>query len=174
MSCPKNGSDCAGWPSRDDGDPVGSLSTITFHVPGPPQGKLRARVARRGQYGDQIHLTTPKKTVGYEDFIGWSARGAMRNRLRVEWPVHVQLAIVQPIPASWPKKKRELALKGEIWPTSRPDIDNIIKAFLDGLNGVAWVDDVQVVSINATKRYGAMPGVWVTVSPVTPVKIPAE
>ena len=37
----------------------------------------------------------------------------------------------------------------------RRDIDNMIKALLDGLNGVAWVDDAQVTQVLAEKHYVA-------------------
>lgn len=37
--------------------------------------------------------------------------------------------------------------------TKKPDIDNLIKFVLDALNGHLYVDDSQVVSISATKRY---------------------
>ena len=33
-----------------------------------------------------------------------------------------------------------------------PDIDNALKAIMDGLNGVAWRDDRQVVSASAERR----------------------
>jgi len=33
----------------------------------------------------------------------------------------------------------------------RSDIDNLIKTVLDGLNGVAWEDDTQVVKVEAVK-----------------------
>lgn len=33
----------------------------------------------------------------------------------------------------------------------KPDIDNILKALLDGLNGVAYLDDKQVIAINISK-----------------------
>lgn len=33
----------------------------------------------------------------------------------------------------------------------RADIDNLIKTVLDGLNGVAWEDDTQVVKVEAVK-----------------------
>lgn len=33
----------------------------------------------------------------------------------------------------------------------RGDLDNYVKTVLDGLNGVAWVDDSQVVKITAVK-----------------------
>ena len=35
--------------------------------------------------------------------------------------------------------------------TLRGDIDNYVKTILDGLNGVAWKDDSQVVKITAVK-----------------------
>ena len=33
----------------------------------------------------------------------------------------------------------------------KPDVDNICKLILDALNGVAWHDDTQVISIEAFK-----------------------
>lgn len=36
--------------------------------------------------------------------------------------------------------------------TLKPDVDNVIKAVLDGLNGVAFVDDKQVVFVSCKKN----------------------
>ncbi len=36
---------------------------------------------------------------------------------------------------------------------TRPDIDNLIKSVLDGLNGVAYQDDGQIVMLHAQKEY---------------------
>jgi len=36
----------------------------------------------------------------------------------------------------------------------RPDLDNMAKAVLDSLNGVAWVDDSQVSRLVVEKSYG--------------------
>jgi Holliday junction resolvase RusA-like endonuclease len=36
----------------------------------------------------------------------------------------------------------------------RPDIDNLEKAVLDALNGVAWKDDTQVARVVKEKTYG--------------------
>jgi Holliday junction resolvase RusA-like endonuclease len=38
-----------------------------------------------------------------------------------------------------------------IYKGQTPDIDNLIKAILDGLNGIAWQDDTQVVKIIAER-----------------------
>jgi Holliday junction resolvase RusA-like endonuclease len=45
--------------------------------------------------------------------------------------------------------------RGEIQHTKKPDLDNLIKFVKDCLNGVCWVDDSQVVKIDAIKQYGS-------------------
>ena len=42
---------------------------------------------------------------------------------------------------------------------STPDVDNVAKFYLDALNGKAFVDDRQIVRLEATKRYGEMDAV---------------
>ena len=54
-------------------------------------------------------------------------------------------------------------LSGEILPTKKPDIDNILKVVADALNGVAYLDDVQVIEVNADKTYSEEEGLLVTV-----------
>lgn len=81
----------------------------------------------------------------------------------LEGAVFVTLDIRVQIPASWSKKKQELARFGGYWPASKPDIDNIEKAIFDGMNGVVWKDDVQVVKVTKQKRYSDQPGVEVHV-----------
>ena len=67
------------------------------------------------------------------------------------------LAVYQ-IPKSWPKARREAARVGDVLP-KKPDIDNVIKIVLDGLNGAAFVDDSQVHMVSAEKAYGDEPRV---------------
>lgn len=38
-------------------------------------------------------------------------------------------------------------------PTRKPDIDNLVKAVLDALRGIAWTDDCQVVTLTTSKRW---------------------
>ena len=46
----------------------------------------------------------------------------------------------------------------------RVDIDNLVKAVFDGLNGKAYHDDGQIVALHATKAIGKNePGVWISV-----------
>ena len=48
---------------------------------------------------------------------------------------------------------------GLISPTKKPDLDNIAKAILDSLNGIAYKDDSQIVSLLISKKYSDRPRV---------------
>ncbi len=48
-------------------------------------------------------------------------------------------------------------------PITRPDLDNLVKAVKDALNGVLWRDDSQVIELEAKKIYGNPPGVEIEV-----------
>ena len=50
------------------------------------------------------------------------------------------------------KSERNEIDSGKSMPkTTKPDIDNLTKAILDALNGIAWNDDAQVSEIKAKK-----------------------
>lgn len=133
---------------------------VKFTVPGQPVGKGRPRV---GKVGGFSRLYTPEKTVSYESLVGYSAAQAMAGQPLIDAAVFVTLDIRVQIPASWSKKKQELARCGACWPSTKPDIDNVEKALFDGMNGVVWKDDVQVVKVTKQKRYSDQPGVEVHV-----------
>lgn len=57
------------------------------------------------------------------------------------------------------KKWKLLVLVGGLYFIKKFDMDNVIKVIYDGLNGVVWKDDVQVVKVMVGKCYGEMLGV---------------
>ena len=111
-------------------------------------------------------MFTPAKTVGYEGLVALAAQQAMRGAPLIEGPVLAQLRIDVQIPASWSGKKQRAAEAGQLAPTSKPDIDNVVKAIFDAINGVVWKDDVQVVALTVKKRYSLVPGVAVRIDPL--------
>lgn len=124
----------------------GDKLNILFEVPGKPQGKARARTTRYGTY-------TPEKTVLYENLIKVCYRQATREY--TEEPLHMTIeAVFEPV-KSTSKVRRKKMLEGEIKPSKKPDIDNIAKVVLDALNGVAYKDDTQVISLEVIKTYGS-------------------
>ncbi|WP_175829702.1 RusA family crossover junction endodeoxyribonuclease [Burkholderia cepacia] len=58
-------------------------------------------------------------------------------------------------------KRQGEAATGAIGVTKKPDSDNVVKALKDGMNGVVYVDDGQVVDLWVAKRYAVVPGVRV-------------
>lgn len=51
-------------------------------------------------------------------------------------------------------------------PTMRPDLDNCLKSVLDGLNGVAYKDDCQVLEIYTGKKFAVSDSIEITVSEI--------
>jgi Holliday junction resolvase RusA-like endonuclease len=136
---------------------------VTITVAGDPQGKGRARAFRRGNF---IGHYTPEKTRTYEGIIRSLAMDAMTGRVPIETPVEIELSIIFGVPASWSRKKRALALAGEVKPAKKPDADNVIKAFTDAMNGVVYRDDVQIVRGRFHKSYGPAALVCATIREV--------
>lgn len=99
---------------------------------------------------------TPADTRKYQSALRYAAQEAMNGRPPLEGPLSVSIVAAFPVPQSWSKKKRQAALANHIFPTSRPDIDNIAKQ-CDGLNEVVWKDDKQIVDAQVSKRYSDRP-----------------
>lgn len=140
-----------------------SPDEIRFTVPGEPQGKGRARV---GTVAGKARMFTPAKTVAYEGVIALAAQEAMDGAEPYQGPVMVEVVMHCPIRPSWSKKKQTLALAGDIYPTSKPDADNCLKAVCDALNGIAWRDDTQATDIHIKKRFSLTPRVEVILTPL--------
>jgi Holliday junction resolvase RusA-like endonuclease len=137
---------------------------IEFTVPGAPQGKGRAKIVKIGGFS---RMATPAKTVAYEGLVAYTAQQAMHQRTLFDGAVSMMARLDCAIPASWSKKKRDQALAGVIRPTTTPDLDNCIKALCDGMNGVVWRDDSQVVSLNVIKRYAMTPCAHVQIEAIS-------
>jgi len=122
---------------------------ITLTIPGEPVAKGRPRFFNN-------HAITPQKTVNYETLIKELFSINYPRHIPSERPLVLLLRAYFTIPQSWSKKKINAALAEELRPTKKPDIDNIIKC-IDALNGMAFKDDSQIISVNAGKWYSDRP-----------------
>lgn len=131
-------------------------------IEGKPEPQLRPRATRMG---NSIRLYDPKKTADYKKYIKLVA-----SRQWTEEPLQGALAvdidIYRQIPKSTSKKRRKAKNNKEIRPIVKPDVDNYTKMILDGLNGITWKDDSQVVNLSANKYYSDNPRVEVTVKEI--------
>lgn len=134
------------------------IGPITITLVGEPRGKGRPRFGNGRTYTDV-------KTRRYEDVLRLAAQSQMGCRPPLDGPVIVDVEARMPVPASWSRKKQVAALAGEIAPTSKPDIDNIIKS-LDALNKVVFRDDKQIVRATVRKIYHEQPALIIRISEV--------
>lgn len=134
---------------------------IQFTVLGNPVGKSRPKFST---FNGHAVAYTPAKTVSYENLVKLSFQQQCNCK---PYDKDVQLAakIIAyfPIPKSVSKKARQKMIDKEIKHTKRPDVDNLIKAILDALNGIAYYDDSQICEIMCGKYYGEEPKVQVQI-----------
>jgi Holliday junction resolvase RusA-like endonuclease len=132
---------------------------ITIVIGGEAVAKGRPRMTRRG------FAYTPAATRKYEAHGRLAAQQAMDGRPPIDVPVRAEITVDLPVPMSWSGKRQDAALRGEISPTSRPDVDNYVKAALDAINAIVVSDDSLVVELRAIKQFGAVPKLVVTIVP---------
>jgi len=133
-------------------EPAGEIALV---IPGKAVPKERPRTVRDAN-GD-VRTFTPGRTTRYSKTISTVGQSAMRGYGPFSGPVACVMTFVFPVPRSWSAERREKALAGAILPTIRPDLDNVAKTILDGLNGIVFYDDAQITTKTVSKVYGATP-----------------
>ena len=125
-------------------------------IPGQPVPKGRPRFYMRGKH---LKVHTDAKTKAFENKVAMiigtdpALRGQPRPLCGVRSPVRVDIQAIFQRPASMMRK----ADSDELVPhAKRPDLDNVVKAVLDGIQaagGLIWKDDGQVQCLRAESWY---------------------
>ena len=126
---------------------------MEFVVEGEPQGKARPRFSRKSGT-----VYTPAKTAKYEKEIRQAFLDARGKMISAGSYVAVTVDAYFEIPKSYTKRKRLACERNINRPDKKPDIDNVVKVVLDALNGVAYVDDKQVIGVICRKWYSRSSG----------------
>lgn len=133
-----------------------------FSIHGEPQGKGRPRFS---VINGHANARTPDKTVIYENLVRMEYRRQCGDaRFPDDAVLRMEILAVFAIPASASKAKKQRMENGELRPTKKPDMDNIVKVIADSLNGIAYRDDAQIVDCGISKRYGDVPRVEVQIT----------
>ena len=141
---------------------------ITLVVAGQPMGKQRARTRTvNTKAGKSFVMSyTPKKTLNYETYIKELFVIKYPGFIIMEDAISVDVMAYLIIPMSKSKKQKEAMLNGDIFPTTRPDGDNILKVCLDALQGICFKNDSQIIRGSFKKIYSNTPRVEIMVGEI--------
>lgn len=127
---------------------------IKLTISGPPKGKQRPRICR---VNGRSMAYTPKETIEYERLVRASYTAVFKVKFERNLPIEISILALYSVPKYVSRKTKELMLNGRLFPTKKPDADNIIKVILDALNGLAYRDDVQICRVYFEKMYVEIP-----------------
>lgn len=121
-------------------------------IPMLPKGKGRHRTTKGG------HSYPDPKTVSAENLVRMVVGGKW-GQSPLDEPLRVLVSAYFERPKSKPKKV--------VFPTGKPDWDNIGKLVCDALNGILWRDDAVIVDGSVAKLYctedNPQPGIYLVV-----------
>jgi Holliday junction resolvase RusA-like endonuclease len=129
---------------------------LTFRVDGVPVAQPRHKVALRGRravaYIPKSHAIHAWK---------WAIEEAAREEAkRIGWVPRKGIALAVSMVFSFERPRSSETQ----WHTQRPDLDNLAKAVLDALHGIAFPDDAVVDELKLRKQWRDKPGLWVDIS----------
>lgn len=132
---------------------------ILFEVPGEPVAQGRPRFSSKNKVKRAID---PPASRYYKMLVSHTALQYKPKEL-IDGSIELYIDVCRSVPKSWSKKKTEAALRKEILPTTRPDVDNYAKGIKDALNGIMYVDDSQITELTVRKYYAEEPKVVVKI-----------
>jgi Holliday junction resolvase RusA-like endonuclease len=135
---------------------------IEFVVPGIP-----APQGSKTPWGSESNPATKP----WRAMVAHYAHEAMEGRgFYLADPLVVSILFTFPRPKShFRTGKHSGVLRDDapLWKTSKPDLDKLVRAVLDGCTGIVWRDDSQVAFLTVSKVYGDEPCAAVAVVDIT-------
>ena len=133
---------------------------MLIFIPGDPVAQPRPKVSTRGGFA-RAYVDKKHPIHAYKEAIRLAYVNAGGGILKGPIRVNIDCWFGRPKSHS---KKRSMASEPK---TTKPDSDNLSKAILDALNGVAYEDDSQVYWLEVKKWYvenGGTVGTWIEVT----------
>lgn len=129
------------------------MGKIEFTVYGSPVPQGRPRFARVGNF---VRTYDPASSKSWKETVKWQA---IENKaVFMDGALWMSLCFKLPRPRSLAKKVKHH--------TKKPDLDNLVKGVKDGLKGICYRDDSQVVQMTVSKEYSEQPGVIIKIGQV--------
>jgi len=120
----------------------------------------------------QVWVRRSAPTPGYLEFKAYQATiqakclEAWGTKPLIETAVAISLVFIKSYPKNLPKREasRERRLREAL--VRKPDLDNMVKAAIDGVKEIIIKDDTVVVRLSAEKRFGPEPMTMITLKEV--------
>lgn len=128
-----------------------------FFVSGHPVAQARPRFSLKNGF-IRVHDKADSKDYKLQIYkSAWNCFKAGGEKM-LKGSLTLELTVYRMYPSSWSRIKGERAMKGQIMPDTKPDLDNYIKIALDGIGmknypKIIFENDAQIVQIIATKRF---------------------
>ena len=145
------------------------IHTITFTVPGIPAGQGSMRPFKHARTGKARMKAENRKAL-----LAW--RAAIKLFASQQWggrrPTENAVAVHADFKFARPESHyRTGKYAGQLKATApkrmkakKNDLDKLLRALLDALTGLVYMDDGQVDTLSATKRYDNAPGMDVFIT----------
>lgn len=132
-------------------------------IPGPPIPKARPKFHAAGKY---------QKAYDPQNALKQQVALLVKPQISGFFSITTALCVKMTLHIAAPKILRSSERKRHSWGllnhTSKPDLDNLIKFYLDMLNGIAFEDDRQIVELHVKKIYSKVEQTVIDIMPARP------
>lgn len=137
-------------------------------VPGEPVAKGRPKIFPiKLKSGLVIRGgVTPQKTRNFEATIKQIFASTYPGFIPLEGPLVLSIEAFLTIASSKSEKKKAAMASGEIIPTKKPDLDNLMKTVADALQTIAYKNDSQIANAHIRKRFSKTPSLVIRLSKI--------
>lgn len=138
---------------------------LIISIPAEPVAQGRPRLSSRGGFA---RAYDPPKSRSWKAFVADYAERAMKQaglETPMDGPLIVKVRFAFPLPKSQHRKK----IKPATWHMKRPDLDNLYKGLIDGMEGIVYHRDSEIVKVIMDKiivEQGKAPYVNVSIATI--------
>ncbi len=121
----------------------------TFIVHGIPQPQGSTSAFQNKQTGKIVVTSANPKLKKWRTEVGKAAQIAMADSAMKMWPKGIPVRVTAEFYFNRPESTKEaISFK-----TTKPDLDKLLRAILDGMEGVVYEHDAQVATESSRKRF---------------------
>lgn len=149
-------------------EPIITADCIKFFVPGLAKTSGSKRAFKNPKTDKIIVTAANPKQKKWQDACKWMAMQLCGRMIPWDGPLILSMVFIRQRPRNhFGTGRNEGVMKdwaGSLMPTSKPDSLKLGRAVEDALKGIIYNDDSQICRHVIDKKFGANPGVEVTIA----------